>query len=103
MKITTLETSNIEDILSVFNSSFSDYSIPLQLNISQLKSKIEVDHVDLSLSVGAFENEKLVGFVLHGTSILNGEKVAYNGGTGVIPEKSVLGCFSQLAKLNTIS
>ena len=55
MKITTLETSNIEDILSVFNSSFSDYSIPLQLNISQLKSKIEVDHVDLSLSVGAFE------------------------------------------------
>lgn len=51
-----------------------------------LVSKIAAEKLDLSLSAGAFEEGKLVGFILQSEKIENGEKIIYNGGTGVVPE-----------------
>jgi ribosomal protein S18 acetylase RimI-like enzyme len=92
----TLEKSSTEEILEVFNSSFSDYIVPLQLTIPQLKGKITNDSVRMELSVGAFEAGKLVGFILHGYDKINGKTVVYNAGTGIIPEKRGNGLTAQL-------
>lgn len=72
-------------LLATFNEAFSDYLVPLQLTKEQLERKLIADSIDLSLSVGVYEEEKLIGFILHGIDILDGEKAAYNAGTGVIP------------------
>jgi len=87
MEIKTLEDIDIKDILTVFNTSFSDYFIPFRLTEAQLESKMKADKVSLNFSVGVFENDKLIAFILHGFDNINTEKVIYNGGTGVIPEK----------------
>lgn len=96
MNIKTLKETSIQEILEVFNHSFSDYFVPFKLTYEQLLAKMKADKTDLSLSVGTFENETLVGFILHGFDVINHKKIAYNGGTGVIPEKRGLGLTKQM-------
>ncbi|MEO1486117.1 MAG: GNAT family N-acetyltransferase, partial [Bacteroidota bacterium] len=87
MQIKTLSGVSPEQILKVFNTSFSDYLVPLQLTTEQLETKMKADATELSISCGVFEDEQLVAFILHGSDTIKGEKVAYNGGTGVVPSK----------------
>jgi len=87
MKIKTLEGTSSKALVNAFNASFADYFTPFQLSKEQLISKMAADKTDLSLSVGAFDNEKLSGFILHGFDVVDNLKVVYNGGTGVIPEQ----------------
>ena len=81
----TLENTSLQTILEAFNLGFSDYSIPLKLNLKQLEQKIIIENIILEISVGAFMNEKLVGFILHGIKFRDNSTIAYNGGTAVEP------------------
>jgi len=92
----TLENSPTGQLLEVFNLAFSDYVVPFSLTIEQLESKIKSDGIRLELSAGAFEDDRLVAFVLHGHDIVDGVKVAYNAGTGVIPAKRGNGLTARL-------
>lgn len=87
MKIKSLHGISQEEILATLNESFSDYLVPLQLNLQQLAAKIKSEKVNLDYSVGAFDDNKLVGFILHGYDIANGKKLIYNAATGVIPSQ----------------
>jgi len=100
MEIKSLKGINCKDILNVFNESFSDYFVPSKLTEEQLVSKMVADKTDLELSVGVFENQKLIAFILHGFDITNNQNVVYNGGTGVIPEKRGLGLTKQMYIFN---
>ncbi len=96
MEIKTLEGIDELEILDAFNESFSDYFIPFKLSEEQLLHKMKADKTDLSLSVGAFEDERLTGFILHGIDEVGNEKWGYNGGTGVIPERRGFGLTKQM-------
>lgn len=87
MEIKSLQNTEINELVTVFNQSFSDYIVPFKITKEQLKNKIKSDNIKLGFSVGAFENNQLVGFILLGFDFINGNKGAYNAGTGVIPEK----------------
>lgn len=86
MELKTLSNTSTEDILSVFNLSFSDYIVPFHLSIEQLTTKIAAEKINPDISVGAFEDGRLVGFILQAEKTGSGEKIIYNGGTGVVPE-----------------
>jgi len=86
MEFKTLANITTDELLSVFNHSFSDYVVPFHLTKEVLISKIASEKLDMSLSAGAFEDGKLVGFILQSEKVENDEKIIYNGGTGVIPE-----------------
>ncbi len=83
--IKTLEHTTPEKIVEVFNESFSDYIVPLKLSPEQLHNKMQNDGIQLRFSAGAFEGEKLIGFILHGYDVVNNKPLIYNAGTGVIP------------------
>ncbi|MCP4442767.1 MAG: GNAT family N-acetyltransferase [Aureispira sp.] len=85
MKISPLNKCSTKEILSAFNLAFSDYTIPLQLTLEQLEQKIITDDIQLEYAVGAFEQDQLVGFILHGVRKKDGITYFYNAGTGVIP------------------
>ncbi len=86
MEFKTLIHVELDELLAVFNLSFSDYIVPFHLTKEVLASKIAAEKLDLSISVGAFEEGKLVGFILQSEKLENGRKIIYNGGTGVVPE-----------------
>lgn len=82
----TLHNVPIEDLAEVFNEAFKNYFVNIHFTPEQLVAKFKVDGVKLKLSVGAFDNNKLVGFIFHGTNEEATNLIAYNAGTGVIPE-----------------
>lgn len=86
MQYKTLEDISVADLVHVFNEAFSDYLVPIHLTKEQLLNKIISESIRKELSVGAFEGDKLVAFILHGIDTVKGDKTAYNAGTGVLPE-----------------
>lgn len=86
MEFRTLTNVSVDEILEVFNLSFSDYIVPFHLTKEVLTSKIAAEKLNIDISVGGFEDGKLVSFILQSEAIEDGQKIIYNGGTGVIPE-----------------
>jgi ribosomal protein S18 acetylase RimI-like enzyme len=82
MEIKTLESVPVAEIADTFNLAFSDYLIPISLTENDLRTKMASENTIPEYSAGVFSEERLVGFILMGID----NNVAYNGGTGVIPE-----------------
>lgn len=84
--IRTLLPSDLDQMVLAFNEAFSDYFVPLYFTDAQFHRRFTKRlKIDYDLSAGAFDNEKLVGFIFTGTGFYKGKLTAYNGGTGVIP------------------
>ncbi len=85
--ITQLSKKDIPQMYQGFNAAFSDYLIPMKLTESAFRKKIiQKTNIKFKYSVGSFFKKKLVGFIFHAIDQYEDKKVAYNGGTGVIPE-----------------
>lgn len=86
MNFHTLKETPIAVLADVFHRAFQGYFVPLEMTEEKLQHKIQAERIDLDLSVGAFDGDELVGFILHAKDMINGELTAYNAGTGVLPE-----------------
>lgn len=76
----------MDQMFSAFNEAFSTYEVNMQLSRSAFdKRMLNKIHIDFGCSVGAFEGERLVGFIFHSTGHYEGSLAVYNGGTGIIP------------------
>ncbi|MGB5926862.1 MAG: GNAT family N-acetyltransferase, partial [Cyclobacteriaceae bacterium] len=87
VKISSLEPTTTTEMHSAFRIAFRNYPVPFDLNLRDFERKfIDKLQLDRSLSAGAFEQERLVGFIFQTPGYHSGNKVMYNGGTGVLPE-----------------
>lgn len=85
MNISNLQNVLLPELVAVFNQSFADYSIKIEMADELLTSKMRSENIKLKYSVGVFEKGALVAFILHGVDENGGCKTVYNGGTGVLP------------------
>ncbi|WP_340111936.1 GNAT family N-acetyltransferase [Maribellus mangrovi] len=86
MYFKTIENITIPEIAQLFNDAFADYFVKVEFTPELLWDKIESEDIRSDLSMGMFNNNTPVAFMLHGLREINGKNVAYNGGTGVIKE-----------------
>ncbi|NFF65898.1 GNAT family N-acetyltransferase [Clostridium sporogenes] len=80
----TLNKTSIETLHKAFLDAFSDYQIEVDLSIDRLKQMLQRRGYVPEISIGAFKNDLLVGFILNGLRSWNGKTTVYDIGTGVI-------------------
>jgi len=85
MLIKSVEDFELQEFTTCFNDAFSDYVIPFHASPEKLAEKFAAAGVNYQLSFGAFDHDKQVAFVMHGIGERNGERTAFNTGTGVVP------------------
>src|SRR5690606_16311918 len=82
----SLQGITTETLTNVFNDAFAEYFVPIKLTTDLLQFKFKTENIALNLSVGAFDNDRLIGFIFHCFDTIDGKKMVYNGGTGVLKE-----------------
>ncbi len=84
LQIRLLTGTPVEKIHEAFIDAFSEYEVKLDMPIEKLVEMMKTRNLNPDFSVGCFDGEKLVGFILTGYREITGQKVCYDGGTGVI-------------------
>lgn len=82
----SLENTSIEVLHKTFVQAFSDYQVKIDLPRWKFEQMLERRGYTPELSMGAFDNENLVGFILNGFRLWNGKPTVYDTGTGVLKE-----------------
>ncbi len=83
----SLKVADIDKMYQAFEEAFSDYTVHFKMTEKEFYGKfVEKLNINFELSIGAFDKEKLVGFIFTSIAEYKGKYTAYNGGTGVIPQ-----------------
>ena len=94
----SLEDINELDILETHNSAFSDYEVQMNWTLQQFQNINKQRGVRYDLSIGAFDDDKLVGFIINGAGDWNNKPTAYDCGTGIIKDYRHQGIATEILK-----
>ncbi|MDC6363622.1 MULTISPECIES: GNAT family N-acetyltransferase [Flavobacteriaceae] len=86
MKVRNLGHINFSVVMDCFHKSFENYFVKMPTDHDYYKERWKMANVDFALSYGMFDKDELVGFLLNAVDIRNNELLAFNTGTGVLPE-----------------
>ena len=81
-----LNNTPVNALHHAFLRAFADYQVDMQMSLEDFEFRLRRDGVDTSISVGAFDDDQLVGFCLNGSGTWQGEPTVYDAGTGVLPQ-----------------
>ncbi len=84
--VKNLEDTKFHVIMDCFLSAFKNYYVKMPKEHAFYKERWRMANVCLNLSYGMFVNDVLVGFIINAIGKRNNKLVAFNTGTGVIPE-----------------
>lgn len=96
MNIQSFSNITFEQALEAWNRGFEGYALNVSMDLDRLLTRMVYDGKFPGYSFVALEENRPVGFVLNAIREINGKKIAWNGGTGIIPEKRGEGIGKQL-------
>lgn len=80
----TLENTAIETLHQAFLKAFSDYQVKMNLPLWKFQQMLVRRGYSADISMGAFDKDDMVGFILNGLRQWNNKLTVYDTGTGVI-------------------
>ena len=84
MRFDPIEQSQL---LMTWLEAFADYAVDMSgVTEKLIECRCIKNNVDFDISVGAFEEEGMVGFTLIGVDRWQGELAAFDAGTGIVPD-----------------
>ena len=86
MEVKHLGHTDFNDIMECFLSSFEGYFVKMPTDYNYYKQRWKAAGVKYDLSYGMFDGDRLVGFIIHAIDEREDNLIAFNTGTGVIPE-----------------
>ncbi|OEH92090.1 GNAT family N-acetyltransferase [Bacillus solimangrovi] len=81
--IKRLNECTLQDAITAWNEGFSGYFTDVQMTIDVFLNRLTQEGLSANHSIVAFDGNKPIGIVLNGLRMIDGKKVAWNGGTGV--------------------
>ena len=97
IEIKPLSGVPIEAVTDAFNAAFSDYELPFTATPAYLRERFAASGVRYDLSYGAFDGNRLIGFIINSADDYGGVKAAFNAATGIIPDYRGHGLIYQIA------
>lgn len=85
MEYHSFSEADIPALHKTHNLAFSDYSVDMQMPEEVMRRNWLHNGVRLDLSMGAWTEGELVGFIMNGIGDWQGRLTAYDAGTGVVP------------------
>ncbi|PKL26743.1 MAG: hypothetical protein CVV47_02130 [Spirochaetae bacterium HGW-Spirochaetae-3] len=85
LRFATLAGTPGETLYEAFLDAFSDYAVPITLTYEEFIAMHTRRGVSYAASVGAFDGDRLVGFIFNGEGEWEGARCAYDAGTGIAP------------------
>jgi ribosomal protein S18 acetylase RimI-like enzyme len=81
-----LSKSDFSNFHKAFGLAFEGNSVRLQPSFDEFEHRINNKlSIDFDISAASFEDDQILGFIVHSSNIYEGIPTAFNGGTGVIP------------------
>lgn len=77
---------SFEQMLALWNKGFEGYAMDMTMSMEKLISRFGLDGLSPDASIVAFDGSQPVGFIMNAIRTVQGKVVAWNGGTGVVPE-----------------
>lgn len=85
--IRNLSNNDLNQMFAAFKNAFLNYFVPFELSEEHFRKKfVDKLNINFGLSAGAFDGQRLTGFIFTSVNSYEGLQTAYNGGTGVIPK-----------------
>ncbi len=94
----TLEDTEKEVMHESFLEAFSDYEVDMDIPFSHFKRELIIRGFVPEVSLGAFDGDELVGFVINGVRDWYGTRTAYDIFTGVVPDHRRQGISTNIFK-----
>ena len=85
MEIKKVSDCPLSEVVDVWNKGFQDYFVPVHLDSDTFLKRMEKEDLNAEHSVVLQESDELVGILLNGFRVRNGNIMAWNGGTAVVP------------------
>ncbi|OAX48367.1 GNAT family N-acetyltransferase [Paenibacillus sp. AD87] len=85
MTFRKLSELSMEENVRIWNLGFEGYFIQMVMTIDALMTRIVNEGLSLENSLAIYVDGEPAGFVLNGFRDVDGKKVAWNGGTGIVP------------------
>lgn len=82
----SMSSLSFEEAHILFNRGFEGYLLPMSLPFDTFVSRFGNEGLSPALSIIVFDGVDPIGFVLQGIKEVDGQKISWNGGTGIIPE-----------------
>lgn len=84
--VTRMSECSLSEALEVWNAGFNGYFADMTFTLDQFIKRFANDGLSPELSMIAWEAGRPVGCVLNGVRNISGKRIAWNGGTAVVPE-----------------
>ena len=86
MQIKSLKEISVEYLHKAFTDSFYDYELQIQMPLEKFIEMMKTRDLNLNYSIGCFDENKLVSFIISGYREIGNQKCCYDGGTGTLKE-----------------
>ena len=86
MIVQNLSNIAFDELLNCFFNAFENYYVKMPTDRDYYKERWKAAKVDFNFSYGMFDKGKLVGFIIHAIDKREETLMAFNTGTGVLPE-----------------
>lgn len=82
-----LDRISQSQLLETWLEAFADYAVDMSgVTEKLIDCRCIKNNVDFDVSVGAFDDQRMVGFTLIGVDRWQGELAAFDAGTGIVPD-----------------
>lgn len=80
-----LSSADLVSLYECFLEAFADYQADMRMSQQQFEQRLARDGVQMEITVGTFDDSRMIGFCMNARGVWQERTTAYDSGTAMIP------------------